>query len=220
MSDEETKLPTTAGDEETFPPPIPDDNSVSLYTTHGPIALTRNQADKITQDPQNTVVVTEYVDTVAGTSDRGAESRDHSKGRAIHLDTTRISTTIHEPPYSVAQSQTHHSKSPSAGEGSRKAPSIVQQTVSEEKTMSVKVTRHRRSRSRSPSPSPATRTNRTRRYYSPERRDDERAVMTWEEPDIGFFRRLAGQVFSIDTGVQYDSRSVNFWASGGRRRRP
>ena len=212
-------MPTTAGDEETFPPPIPGDDSVSLYTTHGPNVLTRNQADRITEDPRNMITV-EYDEephpvSVGGTSDRGAESRNHSKGRAILLDTTRISTTSHEPPHSEVQSQTHHSKSSSAAERSRKAPSVVQQTNAEEQPVSAGGTRHRRSRRRSPRPNQVT-----RRYYSPEREDDEKATQTWEEKGLGVFRRLAGQVFSVDPGVQYDSRSVNFWASGGRRRRP
>jgi len=219
MSDEGAKSSSTAGDEDSLPPPIPNDDPVSLSTTHGPIALTRNQADNTDPEPFNTITV-EYDEephavSVGGTSDRGAESRNHSKGGAIHLDTTHISTTIHQPPHSEVQSQTHHLKSPSASERSRKAPSVVQQTDAEQQPVSAGGTRHRRSRRRSPRPNQVT-----RRYYSPEREDDEKATQIWEEKGLRVFRRLAGQVFSADPSVRYESRRVNFWASGGRRGRP
>jgi len=217
MSDKETKLPTTAGDEDSLPPPIRNDDPVSLSTTHGPIALTRNQADGTDPERFNTITVEYYEEphavSVGGTSDRGAESRNHSKGRAILLDTTHISTTIHQPSHSEARSQTHHPKSPSPAKRSRKAPSVVQQTDAEEQPVSAEGTRHRQRRRRSSLNSPMIRTNQvTRRYYSPEREDDEKATQTWEEKGTGWFGRLAGHVFSRDHSVRSESKRVSFLA--------
>jgi hypothetical protein len=221
MSDKEARLQATAGDEDSFPPPIPKDDPVSLYTTHGPIVLTRHQADGTDQERFNTVTV-EYFDdqdpavSVGGTSGRRAGSHGLSKKGTEgvkYLDTTVFPTTEPEPSHPGTKSSTKSIRSRSSAERSRKAPSIVQQTDAEEQPLSAEGTHHRRRRRRSSLYPSVTQTNHTtRQYHSPGQKEDKRATQTWGEAGIGFFRQMAGQVFSGDHSVQSTSRLVSYWA--------